>query len=1008
MTQAAVSSTDAASKAAAKKAKSKKGFTLPLYVLGAFGVTLMIMLLVAIFAWYGYLGSQQLLLSASDESVRHIREAISEKVQRVLAPARNQLTLLSYSPLSSADNLARRLDEVPLVFDALEGDQITDALYVAYPNGEFILFRPLRDPAARDRFDAPSRAAMLVQSLSLDSVGAMLGEFRFYDVDRKLLDTRFMPQYRYDPRNRPWYQLAEKTRGYVFTEPYVFFTTKLVGATMATQSANGAVVVGIDVTLSSLASEMNNLKATPGSELVLLGPGGQILGYHDPSKMTKPRQDGSLRLVSLDEIDVPVLRVAGTYLGSLTTARNLHVDGRDWRVSFSKVPLQGSDILTLVTAIPSDELFAGARIVALKQLGLALVVLLLFAPLSWWGTRQMVKPLNRLAKETKAIAAFDFSRDTKIRTIVAEVADLGVSLDMMKGTIRRFLEIGRALTAEREIRPLLDRILIEATDLAQSDGGAVFLMHAEQRRLVPELVRWRGDTQPVDALHLHAIPLQGTGIQVEIAEMLQHNKIGLIERRLEYDELDVLGLRDLVEREQAVRMALVVVPLVNRNQEVLGCLLLFNAVHRGERDWRISERLMELIRAVSGSAGVAIENKLLLQAQKDLMNALIKLIAGAIDAKSSYTGGHCARVPALTRMLAEAACRQKTGPFADFNLSDEEWEAVDIGSWLHDCGKVTTPEYVVDKATKLETIYDRIHEVRMRFEVLKRDAEIAYWQGLAEGRPQDALQEELERERTQLDDDFAFIAVCNEGGEFMDPKHIERLKGIAARHWRRTLSDRVGISYEEKRRKDRSPEPLLPVDEPLLADRDDHLTYREEKERYGPDNEWGFKLDVPTLKMNRGEIYNLSIGRGTLTEEERFTINDHIMQTIIMLESLPLPAHLRKVPEIAGGHHEKMNGTGYPKRLRREEMSPVARMMAIADVFEALTAADRPYKKAKKLSEAIKIMGFMKKDHHLDPDLLDLFLTDEVWKRYAEEFLDPAQIDEPDINSILGVRPAAE
>lgn len=1002
MTQAAVGPTSTL------PSRPRQRFTLPLYVLGALSVTMMIVMLVAIFAWYGYLGSQQLLLSASDESIRHIREAISEKVQRVLAPARNQLTLLSHSALSSADNLARRLDEVPLVFDALEGDEITDALYVGYPNGEFILFRPLRNEAMRQNFDAPSRAAMVVQSISQDSVGAMLGEFRFYDTDRKLLDTRFMPQYRFDPRNRPWYQLAEKTKGYVFTEPYVFFTTKLVGATMATQSANGAVVVGIDVTLSSLASEMNSLKATPGSELILLGPGGQILGYHDPARMTKPRQDGSLRLVSLDEIDVPVLRAAATYLGTLTTATNLFVDDRDWRVSFSKVPLQGSDILTLVTAIPSDELFAGARIIALKQLGLALLVLLFFAPLGWWGTRQLVKPLNRLAKETKAIAAFDFSRDTKINTIVSEVADLGASLEKMKVTIRRFRDIGHALTAEREIRPLLDRILVEATDLADSDGGAVFLLHEEQRRLVPELVRWRGDTQPADMLHLHAIPLQGSGIQAEIAEQLQQKRIGVIERRLDYDELDVLGLRELVEREQAVRMALVIVPLVNRNQEVLGCLLLFNAIHLGEKDWTISDRMMELIRAFSGSAGIAIENKLLLQAQKDLMNALIKLIAGAIDAKSAYTGGHCARVPALTRMLADAACRQKTGPFADFNLSDEEWEAVDIGSWLHDCGKVTTPEYVVDKATKLETIYDRIHEVRMRFEVLKRDAEVAYWQGLAEGQPQAELQAALEKARAELDDDFAFIAMCNEGGEFMDPQHIERLKGIAAREWRRTLSDRIGISYEEKRRKDRTPEPLLPVNEPLLADRDDHLTHREEKERYGPDNEWGFKLDVPPLKMNRGEIYNLSIGRGTLTEEERFAINDHIMQTIIMLESLPLPAHLRKVPEIAGGHHEKMNGTGYPKRLKRDEMSPVARMMAIADVFEALTAADRPYKKAKKLSEAIKIMGFMKKDQHLDPDLLDLFLTDEVWKRYAEEFLDPSQIDEPDINAIIDIRPAAE
>jgi HD-GYP domain-containing protein (c-di-GMP phosphodiesterase class II) len=440
---------------------------------------------------------------------------------------------------------------------------------------------------------------------------------------------------------------------------------------------------------------------------------------------------------------------------------------------------------------------------------------------------------------------------------------------------------------------------------------------------------------------------------------------------------------------------------------VLGVQILVKT--RGEADgaWSPSNRLIELVRAVGASAGIAIENKQLLQAQKDLMDALIKLIAGAIDAKSSYTGGHCARVPALTKMLAEATCAEKSGPFADFDLSVEEWEAVEIGSWLHDCGKVTTPEYVVDKATKLETIYDRIHEVRMRFEVLKRDAEIAYWQGRAEGGDEAHLRSEMVATQRQLDNDFAFVASCNEGGEFMDPAKIDRIKTIAGKVWRRTISNRLGLSYEEKKRMDRTLEPALPVEEPLLADREDHISPLEPRDLITPDNPWGFQLNVPKYKMNRGEVYNLCIGRGTLTEEERYRINDHISQTIMMLQSLPLPKHLRAVPEIAGGHHEKMDGTGYPKRLKRDQMSPVARMMAIADVFEALTAADRPYKKAKKLSEAIKIMGFMKKENHLDPDLLDIFLRQQVWKRYAEEFLDADQIDMPDLDFVLNMKPAA-
>jgi len=308
---------------------------------------------------------------------------------------------------------------------------------------------------------------------------------------------------------------------------------------------------------------------------------------------------------------------------------------------------------------------------------------------------------------------------------------------------------------------------------------------------------------------------------------------------------------------------------------------------------------------------------------------------------------------------------------------------------------------VVDKATKLETIYDRIHEVRMRFEVLKRDAEIDYWQQIANGGDKMALEKTLTRNLQQLDDDFAFIAECNEGGEFMSDDKIERLNQIAQRTWKRTLDDNIGISWEEAKRKSRSKKQVLPADENLLADKPEHIIEREEYERIPEDNPWGFKLDVPECKYNRGELYNLSVSRGTLSAEERYKINDHMTQTIMMLEKLPYPKHLRDVPKIAGGHHETMDGKGYPKRLSRDDMSLTARMMAIADIFEALTASDRPYKKAKTLSEAIRIMSFMRNDNHIDPDLFKLFLTSGIYKKYGERFLDPEQIDDVDISEYL-------
>ena len=442
--------------------------------------------------------------------------------------------------------------------------------------------------------------------------------------------------------------------------------------------------------------------------------------------------------------------------------------------------------------------------------------------------------------------------------------------------------------------------------------------------------------------------------------------------------------------------------LHNRQGDTIGLLVLLQRDTGSEADpAMLRPERIAFVEALSGVAALCIESQRLLERQKQLLDAFIQLIAGAIDAKSPYTGGHCQRVPEITLALARAAAESNDGPFRDYNPSDEDWEALHIAAWLHDCGKVTTPEYVVDKATKLETLYDRIHEVRMRFEVLKRDAWITYWRARAEGADEAVLAAQRDALLTTLDDEFAFIARCNLGGEFMAEADQQRLHAIAGRTWLRTLDDRLGVSWEEAQRQARTPPRPLPVEEPLLADRPEHLLERAEGERMAADNPWGFRLDVPEYKFNRGELHNLAIARGTLTAEERYIINHHIVQTILMLSRLPFPPHLKNVAEIAGGHHEKMDGTGYPKRLAREQMSLPARMMAIADIFEALTAVDRPYKKGKTLSEALGIMAGMCKGAHIDTELFGLFIRSGVYRDYAERFLRPEQVDAVDEAQLL-------
>ncbi|MAF47396.1 MAG: HD domain-containing phosphohydrolase [Rhodospirillales bacterium] len=575
---------------------------------------------------------------------------------------------------------------------------------------------------------------------------------------------------------------------------------------------------------------------------------------------------------------------------------------------------------------------------------------------------------------------------------------------------RRLIDLGIALSAEHDHDRLMERILLEAKDFTHADAGTLYLK-TEADTLCFQILR--NDTLD--------IAMGGTtGVAIDFPEVMllddsgepnMHNVASAaansgdtinIADAYTSSRYDFSGTKAFDERSGYRSTSFLTVPLKNHEGMVIGVMQLLNARDRKTGDVIAFDPEIEpLIDALASQAAVSLDNEMLLEAQKQLLDAFIELIAGAIDAKSPYTGGHCQRVPELTKMLARAACDQTDGPFKDFELTEDEWYELHIAGWLHDCGKVTTPEYVVDKATKLETIYDRIHEVRMRFEVLKRDAEIEYLRARLDGGNHAKLKAGLDAKLAALDDDYEFIAECNVGGEFMADDRIERAREIANREWTRTISDRIGISYDEARRKEREPEAKLPVAEKLLADRADHIIERETQDLIAPDNRWGFNMRVPERKYNLGEVYNLCVGRGTLTDEDRFKINEHMIQTIKMLESLPFPRNLKRVPEYAGGHHEKMDGTGYPRGLSEVDMSVPARIMAIADIFEALTAADRPYKAPKKLSESVKIMGFMEKDAHIDGELFRLFLQSGVYKEYGKRFLKREQIDEVDVASYL-------
>ena len=582
--------------------------------------------------------------------------------------------------------------------------------------------------------------------------------------------------------------------------------------------------------------------------------------------------------------------------------------------------------------------------------------------------------------------------------------------------LRRMNEIGVALTGEKDLDTLIEMIMLEAKVLTRADGGTIYLKVEEpgetvmvdgkridrrtggdrrlgdRRRLVScppagmserrsgkdrrsgndrrrsrEMLRFailRNDTLGIAMggssgveITLPRLPLYdaetGEPNRKNVASYaaLTGNTVNIADA-YNAEGFDFSGTRRFDEMNSYRSTSFLTVPLKDRKGEVIGVLQLINAHDDHGRVVPFDPTLQKDVEALASQAAVSLDNGLLLEAQRSLFESLMRVMADAIDRKSPYTGGHCTRVPALTEMLAEAACKASNGPLRTFDLDNEQKFALHVAGWLHDIGKVTTPEHVMDKATKLETIHDRITEVETRFAAAKRDAEIDFLRAsMEDGADRAALERDWRAFVAELDDDLAFLQLANIGGEFMAPEKKERVKKIAARTWR----DAGGRAT------------------PLLSEE---------------------------------EVHNLCIDRGTLTSEERKVITDHMEITIEMLEQLPFPKSLRRVPEFAGLHHEKMDGTGYPRGLTREQMSIPARIMAIADIFEALTAADRPYKQPKTLSESIRIMTFMKKDGHIDPDLFDLFIESGVYLDYARRFLNPEQIDEIDPEAVLGRKPA--
>ncbi|WP_077044594.1 HD domain-containing phosphohydrolase [Pseudomonas sp. KK4] len=962
----------------------------PLHVHISVMFTILLMLTGVVLGIFNYRQTTQIILSSSEKLFNRIEQDVRLDLAATYEPIRHLLSLQVVNPAVQATDLQQRLALLKPFSQSLTDNPDLASLYVGYGNGDFFMVRPMRTDALKTLLKAPQTAAYQVWSIEHDSSGQAHSQSLFFDQKLTFISRQDNAEDRYDPRSRAWFNSASRDQDQITTEPYVFFSTHNVGTTLARRSGD-QVVMGADLTLAELSATLAKHVVTPATEIALFDAQGNAVAYPDASRLII--DDQTARLSKAADLS-PSL---GALINSPPDGKRLEVGGRQWIVARSHMEEGGPHGLQLAMLVPEDELLVDAYRMRWQGALITLTTLLLCVPLGWLTSRILVKPLRALVREADAIRSFDFNVPLSRRSPVLEVDQLSLSMGRMKDTLASFFQITDSLSAETRFAPLLERVLFETVKIGQAEAGLIYLREGDGDRMEPQGLVIREAAQTLSCFDLGAHSLQDPQSPAWIRQLSTADNVV---SNLGFEQAG--DLQKVLLALECPRVHLIGIRLHNRHNDTVG-LLVFLLADSGNKDdlEKLRPDRIAFLQAVSGAAAVSIESQRLQARQKQLLDAFIKLLAGAIDAKSPYTGGHCQRVPVLTLMLAQAAAASQDPALSGYQPSDDEWEALHIAAWLHDCGKVTTPEYVVDKATKLETLNDRIHEIRTRFEVLKRDAWIGYWQGLAQGGDEQALARQRDATLEQLDDDFAFVARCNLGGEAMAETDLQRLRSIGQRTWLRTLDDRLGVSWEENQRQNRTPAPTLPVTESLLADKPEHLLERADAELIPPDNPWGFKLDVPRYKYNRGELYNLSITRGTLTGEERYIINHHMVQTILMLDQLPFPSHLRNVPEIAGGHHEKMDGTGYPKRLKREEMSLPARMMAIADIFEALTAADRPYKKAKSLSEALGIMAFMCRDAHIDPALFELFIKAHIYRQYAERFLDPGQIDAVDPSGLL-------
>ncbi len=958
---------------------------------------------------------------ASNQTARALFAAATESARTKLDTVLGDVGIVANSA-AAVDNLAGAPRDNGLEHPALEFFENNlrafpwlYSVYVGYEDGRFF---QLIDVSGDDQILAAHQAPDETRFIARTIVGFdadRVEHWSYLDSDGETLGFAQVREPEYDPRVRPWYQSASWTAASL-SDPYVFSSLQEPGITASRTLIDGGGVFGADITLSELQNYVDANLAIPGGGLLIVDSQDRVVAA----------AEAAMAVLDLDQMSQPLSDVP-TSVVDLADGFN-RVSEIDLLATSQPHDVFGDRTWQVIAVASLDAFSRPFDLLRRRVYILTIVFILISLPIALHLSSSMTRMLTLLAADADRVGRLEFVEMVMPETRVREFRQLATGFSVMKQTLaarsaalndtlsqlETLIEISIAISAEQNIDTLSELILRGAQQLSMADAGSLYLVDETRTLLDFQIVLTDSLGFAQGGTSGNAVTLPSVRLYSDNKEPNHHNVVSscfhtghsvVIDDAYNATGFDFSGTREFDRANGYRSQSFLTVPLKPRGAPIIGAMQLLNSIdpETGEII-PFTPEARRMVEALASGAATALRNRDLLSVQKRLFDALIQLIAGAIDAKSPYTSAHCARVPKIAFMLAEEADKNSDGPFAEFSMGNEDnWRAFYLGTWLHDAGKVTTPDHVVDKATKLETLYDRIHEVRTRFEVLLRDAKIEMYEQIASGTPENDAEEAYRRTAAELQDDFTFLADCNLGGESLSDKQRDRIREIGDRRWLRHFDDRIGVSWVELSRYpdgDRA-HTDSPIEETLLADKPQHRVPRE-KDRTRAYQALGFVSDYPDDQYNRGEIHNLTIDRGTLTPEERFKINEHVMQTIVMLDGLPLPDELANVVDYAGTHHEALDGSGYPRGLTRDDLSIPARITAIADIFEALTAFDRPYKRAKPLSVAVDILHRFKLDNHIDGDLFDLFLTSGIYRRYAEEHLKPEQIDEVDISKYVG------